>query len=91
MDFSKKQSVGVKHWFSWCQWECCRFGLCQTPHYCCHCNVSKEFISSGMKEFKWCGDTLCSSTVTGSENMFSTDSVILNERETVWKNVYTFW
>jgi len=43
-----------------------------------------------MKEFKWCGDTLCSSTVTGSENMFSTDSVILNERETVWKNVYTF-
>jgi hypothetical protein len=43
-----------------------------------------------MKKFKWCGDKLYSSAVTGSENMFSTGSVILNERETVWKNVLSY-
>jgi len=78
MDFSKDQRVGVKHWFSWCQWEYCRFGLCQTLHCCCHCNVSEEFIWHGVKKFKWCGDKLYSSTVTGSENMIGTGSVISN-------------
>jgi hypothetical protein len=58
-------------------------------------NISKEFISHGIKKFKLLWEngfknSLKISTVTGSNNLFSTGSIVSHERETMWKNeVYT--
>jgi len=52
MDLSKNLCVGVKHWFSWCQWEYCRFGLCQTPHYCFSYSVST--VTCVVISVSWC-------------------------------------
>jgi hypothetical protein len=54
-------------------------------------NISKELISHVIKEFKQLWEngfkySLNISTVTCLRNLFSAGSIVLNERETMWKN-----
>jgi hypothetical protein len=54
-------------------------------------NISVPFISHVLKKFKMLWEngfeySLKSSAVKGSKKLYTTGSVVLNWRETIWKN-----